>query len=115
MLVHTCVNSGTPDGRIFRQSLLHHLNALWGGNHTTQMDLLGFPSLKQRFDGCRQTASCRQHGIDNKQRLVLNTLRGNILRMNAHLGMLTVDLHTESRHKTVVSLIEDIKESLMER
>ena len=34
--------------------------------------------------------------------------------MDAHLGMLAVDIHTEGRHIGIVGTIEDVEESLME-
>ena len=35
--------------------------------------------------------------------------------MDAHLGMLTVDIHPEGRDETIVGLVEHIEKSLMER
>ena len=35
--------------------------------------------------------------------------------MNTHLSMLTIDIHSEGRNKTIIHIIEHTQETLMER
>ena len=79
------------------------------------MDFLGLARHQQSLDRSSHRATSGQHGVDNDERLVLHAGSSDIVGLDAHLGMLTVDIHTKGGDIGIVGMVKHIEEALVER
>lgn len=79
------------------------------------MNCFRLTSLKKSLNSCSQTATRGKHRIDKQQSFTFYAWCSYILCMNTHFCMFAIQIHAESRNKSIVSTVKYIEKALMER
>ena len=91
MLVESGVDGGTPDDRlVVGEGFLNVFDAFGCGDHTGHMDLLGRALGEEGLVTQLHAASRGKHRIGDDEVFALDARRGQVLHMDAHVGVLGI-------------------------